>query len=58
MRYDDLKSGRVGVSLSPCVAYGGGVVDAVQYSAFETGGTGGAAGYSVAMREVMIDELK
>jgi hypothetical protein len=36
------------------VAYGGGVVDAVQQSAVEAGGTGRAAGYRVAMREVMI----
>lgn len=55
-RYNDL-SGHLGVSLSPCVAYGGGAVDAVQYSAVETGGTGRAAGYSVAMREVIICEL-
>jgi hypothetical protein len=44
----------VGVPLSSCVAYGGGVVDAVQQSAVEAGGTGRAAGYRVAMREVMI----
>jgi hypothetical protein len=52
MRYD--LSGRVGVPLPPFVAYGGGVVDAIQQLAFEAGGTGRAAGYSVAMREVMM----
>jgi hypothetical protein len=48
------QSGRVGVPLPPCVAYGSWVVDAVQQSAVEAGGAGRAAGHCGAMREVMI----
>jgi hypothetical protein len=44
----------VGVPLPPYVAYGGRVVDAVQQSAVEAGGTGRSAGHRGAMREVMI----
>lgn len=44
----------MGVPLPPFVAYGGWVVDAVQQSAVEAGGTARAAGYCGAMREVMM----
>ena len=52
MRYD--QSGRVGVPLPHCVAYGSWVVNAVQQSAVDAGGTGRAAGHRGSMRTVMI----